>query len=461
MSTILRTTVPTTLWFALLAPTLLAAEASLPAGAQLAYRGSVAPQREDRSFGEPQKTFDLTLLVAPGGGADGRQVYWTIEERGRGAWPWVERFGSFSVDAKGQADARLGPALLYDLGESTSAIALPQPWLTADEPLAAGLMWSREPWNYHVTRAGKLDGQDAWQVQVSNNYGPKRTLWVAKDNPVALGVNERVFMGMGQEFELQLRHVGREQLDAAKLSSLTSGFDALIALRSKLNLPGRKDALELTPKQLALLVEQLPAVEKGLEQAAAGSTLEKIVRSARRDLGQQNDRAGAIDKLIAEQLGRTVPDFDAEGLSRETLTQAGLKGQVTVLHFWDYRDEPLKEPYGQTGYLDFLSQKRKTEGVKVYGVAVDGRLAEEPTRSQALRGIRKLKAFMNLSYPILLDGGSLIKKFGDPRLVGAELPLFVVIDRQGKIVHYRVGHYEVDRNEGLKDLNAAVSAAAK
>ena len=45
-----------------------------------------------------------------------------------------------------------------------------------------------------------------------------------------------------------------------------------------------------------------------------------------------------------------------------------------MLHFWEYRDQPLKEPYGQVGYLEFLFQKRKEEGVKVYGVAVDGRL---------------------------------------------------------------------------------------
>jgi alkyl hydroperoxide reductase subunit AhpC len=158
-------------------------------------------------------------------------------------------------------------------------------------------------------------------------------------------------------------------------------------------------------------------------------------------------------------VGRTAPEFAAEGLNQESLTQKDFQGGVSVLHFWDYRDAPLQEPYGQIGYLDFLAQRRKAEGVKVYGVAVDGRLAEQAQRGQALRGIRKLKSFMNLSYPILLDSGSLIRKFGDPRPAGAELPLFVVIGPDGKIVHYHAGLYEVDRNEGLRELGAAVSKA--
>jgi hypothetical protein len=97
--------------------------------------------------------------------------------------------------------------------------------------------------------------------------------------------------------------------------------------------------------------------------------------------------------------------------------------------------------------------------VKVYGVAVDGRLADPAERGQALRGIRKLKAFMNLSYPILLDSGGLIRNFGDPRPAGAELPLFIVIGPDGRIAHYHAGTYTVDRNEGLRELSTAVTKA--
>ncbi len=52
-----------------------------------------------------------------------------------------------------------------------------------------------------------------------------------------------------------------------------------------------------------------------------------------------------------------------------------------------------------------------------------------------------------------------MKQFGDPRLVGASLPLFVVIGPEGKIVHYKVGNYEVDRDQGLKQLDEIVGKA--
>jgi hypothetical protein len=154
-----------------------------------------------------------------------------------------------------------------------------------------------------------------------------------------------------------------------------------------------------------------------------------------------------------------VEDFSINGLGDDALSLDALKGQVTVLHFWDYRDEPLKEPYGQVGYLDFMYHRRRPDGLQVYGVAVDGRLADEKTRGAAERSVKKLRAFMNLSYPVVLDSGGFVKLFGDPRLVGANLPLFVVVGPEGKIIHYHVGHYDVHQDQGLKELDQVVQGA--
>ena len=50
--------------------------------------------------------------------------------------------------------------------------------------------------------------------------------------------------------------------------------------------------------------------------------------------------------------------------------------------------------------------------------------------------------------------GALLKQFGDPRLVGASLPLFVVIGPGLKrSLHYHVGHYDVHQDQGLKELD--------
>jgi hypothetical protein len=67
---------------------------------------------------------------------------------------------------------------------------------------------------------------------------------------------------------------------------------------------------------------------------------------------------------------------------------------------------------------------------------------------------------MNLSYGILMDDGTVLKQFGDPRSSGSKLPLFVVIGRDGKVVEYHPGMYDVKPEQGLAELDAVVSKAA-
>jgi hypothetical protein len=63
---------------------------------------------------------------------------------------------------------------------------------------------------------------------------------------------------------------------------------------------------------------------------------------------------------------------------------------------------------------------------------------------------------MNLSYPIAMDAGGTLEKFGDPRALGAKLPVWVVIGADGKIAHYHVGFYSIKADQGLSELDAAV-----
>jgi hypothetical protein len=194
-------------------------------------------------------------------------------------------------------------------------------------------------------------------------------------------------------------------------------------------------------------------------EAAAGTAMAKLATAAARDTELQASRHDALAGLRAKFQGKAIGAFSARGIDDAALEAANLAGHVTVLHFWDYRDEPLREPYGQVGYLDFLYHRRKDSGLRLYGVAVDGRLSDEQTRAAAERSVKKLKAFMNLSYPILLDSGGLLKQFGDPRVVGGSLPLFIVIGPDAKILHYHAGHYEVYQDQGLKELDAIVVEA--
>ncbi|HEY2838180.1 MAG TPA: TlpA disulfide reductase family protein [Pirellulales bacterium] len=443
---------------AVLISAVLAAAPGIRPGQQLTYHGTVALRDSDGAANAPQpKSFDLRWIVVK---ADetGAKLLWLVDEQGPGAWPWPDRFGQLSLDAKGVAVAGdVGPALLYDYGDGESVVPLPPPLAPSEKPLAAGVKWSLAGEDYSVQGERKADGREGWQVRVENRYGVQRNLQIDKTAPLLLAQNQRVFMNMGSEYELAMKLTSVADLSAEALATTEGTIARLLELRGKLQRPTRTPDGAWNPAQLKQLAEALPEIER----RAAGSPLAALLAAATRDSKAQGGRADEIAALVARQLGKPLAPFSLPGLAGGSLTEKDLVGQVTVLHFWDYKDQPLKEPYGQVGYLEFLFQKRKDQGVKVYGVAVDPRLADEAGRRAATTGVRKLKAFMNLTYPIALDGGELIKAIGDPRTAGAALPLFVVIGRDGKVTHYHVGFYDVDRQIGLKELSAAVDEALK
>jgi hypothetical protein len=49
-----------------------------------------------------------------------------------------------------------------------------------------------------------------------------------------------------------------------------------------------------------------------------------------------------------------------------------------------------------------------------------------------------------------------IESFGDPRRLDAQLPLWVVIDAEGKVAGYKVGFYRIKVDEGLRQLDELV-----
>lgn len=427
------------------------ADVSVPAGTQLNYRGSVVTAGDEAT--NTQKAFDLTLWVLASG-EGGSDVAWLVEENGSGAFPWPARFGRAGLD-KSYQTTQAGPAVLFDRGDGESIVNVLFPFFTHTEPLTATSAFELDKFQYQVERPAKRGETPVWRIAVKDGFGPKRTLWVDQKSPLVLDLEERVVMGRGDEYKLKLELVSRQTLEPAALDKLEAALRAASALTAELKLQQRVAEIAWNPEQVATLKRELPQ----LAIAAEGTPLDALAKVAARDLELQSGRNDAVAGIQDKFVGKTVADFALRGSSGESLKMEDLKGQVTVLHFWDYRDEPLREPYGQVGYLDFLYQRHRPAGLQLYGVAVNSRLADESTRGAAQRSVRKLKAFMNLSYPVLLDSGDLLKQFGDPRVVGASLPLFVVIGPDGKILHYHVGTYEVARDQGLTELDAVVAKA--
>lgn len=437
----------------LLTLSLPAADEAPAPGTLLVIRGQIIAAKGENLAGT-RKTFEAEYVVTPG---DGTAVLWSLAEQGRGGWSWTEQFGRAVADARLRLPAEQGPSLLYSREEGPNVIPLIGPFFRSPEPLAKGVTWMEAGLEYRVEGEADVGGKAGWVVIATGRIGRKRTFVVDKAAPVILSNHETVFMGQGQEHTLTWELARRDALAAAPLTHLVAAYDALDALRTKV-LPQRRLAeVEWKPEQLAILREETPAAAK----KAATTLLERISSLAELDVRFQKSRSGALAALKKEYIGKPAGDFSLSDLDQQTITAAQLAKKVVVLHFWDYRDPPTEAPYGQVGYLDFLHRQRKDAGLVVYGVAVKSELSDPERRRAAIANTRKFRDFMNVSYPILLDSGATLKQFGDPRLAGAKLPLFVVIGKDGKILEYQPGLYDTGRDQGLKELEAIVAAALK
>ena len=203
--------------------------------------------------------------------------------------------------------------------------------------------------------------------------------------------------------------------------------------------------------------KELPRIERGAE----GTTWTRLVAAIGRDLQQQQKRLDGLSGLQKKRVGSPAPEWSLKLANGAAISSDDVKGKVVVLHFWQYRGEPLSEPYGQIGYLDFLNNKRKKLGASVIGVNVDERFATPGQTAAATRSMKKLLEFMNVGYDMSVDDGTILSAFGDPRDYGAPLPLWVVIGHDGSVTHYHSGYYDIKPDEGLKQLDDAVIEALR
>jgi peroxiredoxin len=418
----------------------LLASAPPSAGTQLVYEGTLIPVKDD---GNPAvKKFTVSYVVLSNADAGG-ELAWVLSEEGRGGWLWLDRFGRTTSG---------GPALLYEREDGKSIVPLIGPLLAPpNAEVARGAEWTAGGLDHRVAREVEKAGRECWEIEVRSPYGHKRSLWVEQDSGLIVSVRETVFMGQGQEHKLALDLKEAKTLDAAALDKTTAAIDSWTKLREQLGWKSRSLRTELNDQQIATLKTELPKLA-----ASPTGLLAAVAEAAAADAQGQKNRAGAIAALRERAIGRQLGEFKLANLSGKPVAPTDLAGKIVVLHFWEYRDTPLEEPYGQTGYLDYL-HRRQGAGVAVYGVQVEEQLADEQARRAATSSARKLKAFMNLSYPILQDDGTLLKQIGDPRQAGGKLPLFVIIGADGKIAEYHAGLYEVKTNEGLAELSAAIN----
>lgn len=437
--------------FAAFVASIMGASVTDAQAVELRYTG-IVDQVARNGGTTPTKQFEVYCLVQNGPDAE-RALTFIVDERGSGGWPWPERFGHIALDPRNRPMNRTRIQLLHEHDGVLYPVPLVQPVFEFAEKLRPDAEWTVERSTYQVVGSGKRGERACWQVEVSTNFGRSHTIWVAKDAPVVVAVEQRFFMGRGDQFRLTMDLSDEKSLGEEEWARLRPVVESLKGLHAGLQ---RKEGA--TDPDLS--DDQLQATEAVVEQLigqAEGTPFSRLAATIDRDAKSQRQRLGDVQSLARKLVGQPAPEFELKGLDGNAIPSDEREGRIVILHFWKYHGEPLTEPYGQVGYLDFMNNRRNKLGVRIYGVAVDPRLGEAQSAQAAVRQIRRLREFMNLSYPIALDDGALVKEFGDPQRLGARLPLWIVIDHEGNVVHYHAGYYDVKPQEGLRELDAVVA----
>ena len=418
---------------------------------ELRYTGALA--KASRAADEtPVKRFSLFCATVREPDASRRIAFFT-NERGGGSWAWPERFGEIELDANLKPKSARTIRLLYDYEGNPVVIPLPVPLPAYFGTLKAGAKWTEGREHYEVVKTQKIQDRNCWQINVTTNFGRRRTVWVDAETPVIVALEERVFVGQGDEHLLTMQLESTKTLDAGQTAKALGPFPALKQLQSQLERGENETRPELSPQQLEFATQALP----GMLKEAVDTPFGALVSAIDKDVKAQLQRTDEVAKLADKLIGKPAPKFSLRLLDKTEVASESLEKKITVLHFWEYQAEPLVEPYGQVGYLQFLdSPVRRKLGVKVFGVAVDSRFGEAQSAPMALKSVQKLKSFMNLEYGIAMDDGKLLAKFGDPTKYGAKLPLWVVIGPDGNIAHYHSGLYKINPDEGLRELEEVI-----
>lgn len=159
----------------------------------------------------------------------------------------------------------------------------------------------------------------------------------------------------------------------------------------------------------------------GLAAAAAGFLLGPLVLESTAGRGTGEGTAAANAAL------RSASVVDLAGRPRRL---SEWLDRILVCNFWATWCTPCRE---EIPILMAAREKYAAAGVEIVGIAIDNAAK-----------VRDFSASFNISYPILIAGGDgldLMRKLGNS---AGGLPYTVIANRQGDIVHRKLGAFHRD-----------------
>ncbi|HEY9128102.1 MAG TPA: TlpA disulfide reductase family protein, partial [Acidobacteriaceae bacterium] len=167
------------------------------------------------------------------------------------------------------------------------------------------------------------------------------------------------------------------------------------------------------------------------KQAAAAQAAKDSQVVLVRDGSQPPASSGGdqgIGHMTSPLVGKPAPAFTLTTLKGEKVSLAQYKGKAVQLNFWATWCAPCKL---ETPWLIELESQYKPQGFEILGISFDDLDKDDPKllakdRAEIEKGVAALK----IPYPVLIDGDSIAKSYGDTDVY----PTSFFIDRNGKIV---------------------------
>lgn len=410
-----------------------------------AYSGRLVPVRvADRQA--VSKGFEITWfhprVENPEAEEQLAETLYMVEEDAH-ALPWFLRAGVLSPVGP------RGPVVGYQIEDRPQLVELPPLLL---QPLLAKS--SNEIPEDRVETT--IDGRDCLAFEGVLPSGRRAHIIVDRESGQLVSYKGIVVIGRGDRLELTLELNKSEALSDEKTHSLTA-----LANRLEQVVPKMGEVANPVTARLPQATWEAIAKDRNAWLAAARETpYQTYVDEILQDVEQRQDGKMNIEQVRKRMIGKPAPALPKTLLNGAPLSETEFQDKSIILHFWAYQSNPPVDQFAQVGDLDFLARKYADKGVVVIGVATDSRFRRPDTSDAASRATRQFVEFMNLSYPISRDDGSLLKTFGDPISVDSELPLWVLIDSSGVVRAYKAGLYEQKPGAGLIELEQAIQEIA-
>lgn len=140
-------------------------------------------------------------------------------------------------------------------------------------------------------------------------------------------------------------------------------------------------------------------------------------------------------------VGKAAPNFTLTDLKGNRVSLSSYRGKAVQLNFWATWCAPCKI---ETPWLIELEKQYGPRGFEVLGVSFDDLNKDDPKelakdKAEIVRGA----ALLHIPYPVLIDGDSIGKAYGDVDV----FPTSFFVDRKGTIVAASVGLTSKDELE--------------